>query len=78
MSKAPIAVECGTASSFTTRWIVVKIWDNDAVILHFSGDGEEMWIHAKSPDELRRFLETALKLLDEAVAERNGPKDGQD
>jgi hypothetical protein len=61
----------------TCRGLRLIIGDDGRSSLTLDGD-HDVRVYANSPDELRHVLETALKLLDEAVAERNGPKDGQD
>jgi hypothetical protein len=55
-------------------WLSVTVGKDGATSLRLEGKYEDIWVHTDSPDELRRILQTALKLLDEAVAERQRRK----
>jgi hypothetical protein len=78
MPKVPIKVLCGADFLFEPLWLVVTVGKNGRAHLSLEGENHDFFFQADSPDELRRVLETALKLLDEAVAERNGSEEGQD
>jgi hypothetical protein len=79
MPKVPVDTTCGMGSMFSSLWMSVTVGKDGHTSLSLDGENSSVYIYADSPEELRRTLETALGLLDEAVAQkRSGAESGQD
>lgn len=81
MSKAVVDAIVSTDHGFQAIWLLVHVSDR-SVWITFEESNSSVRISTATPEEMRALLNTALRLLDEAVAEHEerggGEQDGEE